>query len=201
MLRGSLPANVPGMDRPPLVVAPYDAELFGHWWFEGPLWLESLIRQLAEHPHELSLVTPSDYLSRHPTPQIATPSASSWGDRGYNEFWLNPGNAWIYPQLHRAAQRMHDAAGSLTAEPPGTLAHRTLQQAARSLLLAQASDWAFIMRAGSAVEYAHRRIRDHLSRFHYLEQSARNGQIDERQLQALEFMDNIFPEVDFRVFA
>ncbi len=201
MLRGSLQAKAPSMDRPPLVVAPYDAELFGHWWFEGPLWLESLIRQLAEHGNELSLVTPSGYLSRHPAPQIATPSASSWGDRGYNEFWLNPGNAWIYPQLHRAAQRMHDAAGTLAAEPPGTLAHRTLQQAARSLLLAQASDWAFIMRAGSAVEYAHRRIRDHLSRFHYLEQSARSGEFDERQLQALEFMDNIFPEVDFRVFA
>ena len=201
LLRGTLQAESSSAAAPPLIVAPYDAELFGHWWFEGPLWLESLIRQLAGRPGELELITPSDYLSRHPTLQIATPSASSWGEHGYNEFWLNPGNAWIYPQLHRAAQRMHDTAAALAANPRDSLPHRALRQAARSLLLAQASDWAFIMRAGSAVEYAHRRIRDHLSRFQYLEQSARTGRVDERRLRALELMDNIFPDIDFTLFA
>ncbi len=201
MLRESLGNKASSMDRPPLIVAPYDAELFGHWWFEGPVWLESVIRQLAERPVELDLITPSDYLARHSTLQVATPSASSWGERGYNEFWLNPGNAWIYPQLHRAAQRMHEAANALEASSTGTLRYRALQQASRSLLLAQASDWAFIMRAGSAVEYAHRRIRDQLSRFHYLEQSALSGEIDARRLRALEMMDNIFPDIDFRAFA
>jgi len=36
------------MERPPIVVCPYDAELFGHWWFEGPWWLEMVFRRLAE---------------------------------------------------------------------------------------------------------------------------------------------------------
>ncbi|MDJ0861982.1 MAG: DUF1957 domain-containing protein [Gammaproteobacteria bacterium] len=200
VLRRSLAAGASPGEAPPMVVAPYDAELFGHWWFEGPIWLESLIRQLSKRPDEFELITPSDYLARHPDAQVATPSASSWGDRGYNEFWLNPGNAWIYPQLHRAARRMQEMVAASEQSSEEDLRHRALQQAARSLLLAQASDWAFIMRAGSAVEYAHRRVRDHLSRFHFLEQSARNGDVDERRLRALEAMDNIFPKIDFRAF-
>ncbi len=201
VLSHSLEKRRPDLKQPPLVTAPYDMELFGHWWFEGPRWLESLLRRLADRPNELELITPSDYLSRHSDLQVATPSASSWGDKGYNEYWLNPFNAWIYPQLRQAGQRMHDAAGAFDAEPPGTPIHRALQQAARSLLLAQSSDWPFIMRTGSAVEYAHRRVRDHLARFQYLEQSVREGQVDGVRVTALEFMDNIFPEIDYRVFA
>ncbi len=187
------------LDRPPLITAPYDAELFGHWWFEGPVWLDQLIRRLSHQRETLSLVTPTDYLERHPVLQVATPSASSWGELGYNRFWLNEGNAWVYPHLHQAARLMQQAATNHASEADGRV-HRALQQAARSLLLAQASDWAFIMKTGSAVEYAHRRVRDHLARFHYLEQALRARRIDERRLRALETMDRIFPQIDVRSY-
>jgi 1,4-alpha-glucan branching enzyme len=94
------------MDRPPLIVAPYDAELFGHWWFEGPQWLDFLIRKIAYDQPDLRLVTPADYLDRFPTNQVATPAASSWGHKGYNEVWLSGENDWIYRHLHKAADRM-----------------------------------------------------------------------------------------------
>jgi 1,4-alpha-glucan branching enzyme len=197
----AIETQAPRMDRPPLMTAPYDAELFGHWWFEGPQWLDLLIRKIACQPQHLELVTPSDYLARHPALQTAIPSGSSWGNQGYNEFWLNEGNDWIYPHLNHAAKRMRAATEELRSEPAGSLAHRCLQQAARSLLLAQASDWAFIIKTGTAVEYAYRRVRDHLARFDYLERSLRKGAIDVHRLQALEYMDNIFPDIDFRVFA
>ncbi len=187
------------MDRPALILSPYDAELFGHWWFEGPLWLESLIRKVHAQ-EQIELLTPSDYLQRHPLLQRGTPSASSWGEQGYSSYWLNERNAWIYPHLHQAARRMHTLAAKHLEEPGGSLIHRALSQAARSLLLAQASDWAFIMKAQTTVEYAERRIREQLSRFHYLDQAVSNGDIDERKLRGLELMDNIFPELDFRVF-
>jgi 1,4-alpha-glucan branching enzyme len=83
---------------------------------------------------------------------------------------------------------------------PGTLPYRALQQAARSLLLAQASDWAFIMKSGTAEEYAQRRTRDHLARFNYLEQCVVDGAIDERSLQALEVMDQLFPAIEPAVY-
>jgi 1,4-alpha-glucan branching enzyme len=185
----------------PLIVSPYDAELFGHWWFEGPQWLEAVIRRMADAPEAVALTTPSAYLARHPSLQSATPSASSWGDGGYNAFWLNPGNDWIYPHLHDTARRMHLLARQHGDAVPASLPYRALQQAARSLLLAQASDWAFIMRSDTAKEYALRRTRDHLARFNYLEQCVLDGAIDERRLQALEVMDQLFPELEPAVFS
>ena len=185
----------------PLIVSPYDAELFGHWWFEGLEWLEAVICRMVKQPDLVALTTPSAYLEKHHQLQSASPSASSWGDGGYNAFWLNPGNDWIYPYLHDAAQRMNALVKQHNDAEPGTLRYRALQQAARSLLLAQASDWAFIMKSGTSQEYAYNRTRDHLARFNYLEDAVHNDLIDERRLQALEIMDRVFPDISPQVFA
>src|SRR6266567_3508675 len=91
----------------PIVVVPFDAELFGHWWFEGPSFLERFIRQAAIE-RDFRLSTPSEYLAANPTQQIIEPATSTWGENGYFEVWLNPSNAWIYPQLHVAAQQMSE---------------------------------------------------------------------------------------------
>ncbi len=191
----------PSLDQPPLIVALYDAELFGHWWFEGPQWLNFVIRKLASDKQGLELLTPSEYLERHPVQQCAQPSASSWGDKGYSDFWLNPGNDWIYRHLHDAAGRMQEVVRNNAGAAPDSLTYRALQQAARSLLLAQASDWAFIMKTGTAVDYAYGRTRDHLARFNYLVDAVTSDTVDEERLEALEAMDDIFPEINYRVFA
>ena len=191
----------PLMDRPPVITALFDAELFGHWWFEGPQWLDYLIRKLVYDQKTVELVTPGDYLDRHPGTQKAVPSASSWGDKGYSSFWLNPGNDWIYRHLHRAAMRMRALACAHGEVGAGSSAERALNQAARSLLLAQASDWAFIMKTGTAVDYAQGRTRDHLARFHWLADMVEGEAIDGERLMALETMDNIFPDIDFRIYA
>ena len=155
---------------------------------------------LLMQPETLALTTPSVYLAGHPSLQSVTPSASSWGEGGYNAFWLNPGNDWIYPLLHDAARRMTAIARQHGNATPGSLIHRAMQQAARSLLLAQASDWAFIMKSDTAKEYALRRTQDHVARFNYLEHCVQEGAVDERQLQALEVMDQVFPGIDPAVY-
>jgi 1,4-alpha-glucan branching enzyme len=53
------------MDRPPLIVSPYDAELFGHWWREGPMFLEFLFRKIHFDQDLIETITPSEYLDRH----------------------------------------------------------------------------------------------------------------------------------------
>ncbi|HMP76301.1 MAG TPA: DUF1957 domain-containing protein [Kiritimatiellia bacterium] len=189
------------MDRPPLIVSPYDAELFGHWWFEGPWFIDFLVRQAARHPEDVELITPGDYLDRHPVLQRSTPSASSWGWQGYNECWLSGCNEWIYPELHRAAGVMTDLATRFQGDPPGSMRERILNQAARSLLLAQSSDWPFIMKCGTAVDYANRRVKDQLARFHFLCDAVKKNDVDPRKLAALEHLDNLFPFLDFRVYA
>jgi len=186
---------------PPIIVAPFDAELFGHWWFEGPMWLEGVLRGLSDPAGSIVVATPGDYLAAHSSLQTAVPSPSSWGDGGYNGYWLNPANDWIYPQLDAALRRMSALARDTVDAEPGSIKGRAARQAARELLLAQASDWPFIMKSGTSVEYASGRLRDHLGRFHYLENAVRADTIDERSLRALEFMDDIFPGIDPGLFA
>src|SRR5437879_3806966 len=154
------------MDRKPIIVAPYDAELFGHWWFEGPRWLDRLIRNIALERKTIRLITPSEYLEEYPINQTATPTLSSWGHKGFNEVWLNGRNDWIYPQLHRAAVLLEGLAMRHARSQRPTL--RTLNQAGRELLLAQASDWAFMISSGTTVQYATRRLNMHLQRLDQL---------------------------------
>lgn len=190
------------MDRPPLIVAPYDAELFGHWWFEGPVWLDSLIRKICSEQDTVSMITPSEYLEHYPPAETAVPAASTWGMNGYYEFWLNEENDWVYPHLHQTARRMRELVNLFKDRSPNPLEKRALNQAARSLLLAQSSDWAFIMKTGTTVDYAYRRVKDQLARFYYLEDSISQLNIDPEKLRALEMMDNIFPDViNYKRFA
>jgi 1,4-alpha-glucan branching enzyme len=183
------------LDRPPIIVAPYDAELFGHWWYEGPEFLDFLVRKLCHEQSVLSMITPGEYLQRHPTNQIATPGASSWGEEGYWRVWLNESNEWIYPHLQIAQERMTALARQFpTADG---LTARALKQAARELLLAQASDWPFILRAGTSPDYARRRVKDHLLRFIALYEQLTHAEVNEKWLQAVEARDNLFPDVNW----
>jgi len=189
------------MDRPPIVVCPYDAELFGHWWFEGPQWLEFLFRQVASLAHQpFVFITPSDYLERFPKNQPATPCMSSWGNNGYNEVWLDGANDWIYRHLHNAAEAMINLANRFMALQD-ELMQRALNQAARELLLAQSSDWAFIMKTGTMVDYAVGRTKRHLLNFWKLKEGIEQKNIDKKWLEELEEIDNIFPDLNYRVFA
>ncbi len=183
----------------PIVISPYDAELYGHWWYEGPDFLNYLLRKIAYDQNTFKTITPSEYLERFPTQQLAKPSASSWGNKGYWEVWLEGSNSWIYPHLHAAAQRMTELARQY--KDCYGLTDRAMKQAARELLLAQSSDWAFIMKTGTMVPYAVKRTKDHLLRFNRLYDQIKSNQIDESFLGNCEWRDNIFPNINWRYYA
>lgn len=187
------------MDRKPIVVSPYDCELFGHWWYEGTEFIYHVLKKTALESKYVSLVTPSDYLDYYPGIQEAVPSASSWGANGYSEVWLNDTNAYMYPHMHKAAERMIQLADSFP-ESDGLL-RDALNQAARELMLLQSSDWAFIMKMGTTVGYAKKRVKDHTFRFTKLYEDIMNGNINEPWLREVERRDNIFPEMDYRVYS
>ncbi|HHY46824.1 MAG TPA: DUF1957 domain-containing protein [Firmicutes bacterium] len=186
------------MGKKPIVVAPYDAELFGHWWFEGPEWLDFLVRKIAYDQKTIRLITCGEYLALNPRNQVSLPSLSSWGYKGYNEVWLEGSNDWIYRHLHKAAERMMELARSFPSASGLTV--RALNQAARELLLAQSSDWAFIMKTGTVVSYAVKRVKDHIGRFTKLYHDIKANSIDESWLGEIERRDNIFPDIDYRVY-
>jgi 1,4-alpha-glucan branching enzyme len=186
------------LGRPPIVVAPYDAELFGHWWFEGPDFIEMLFRKVAFDQDVFRCITLSDYLTRHQVQQVSVPAAGTWGDKGYFEVWVNEGNDYILRHLFHCADEMVDLCDRFP-DAQG-VARRALNQCARELLLAQSSDWPFIITTGTMVDYAHRRVREHVLRFQRLARQVREDCVDETWLGHLEHRDGLFPEIDYRVF-
>ncbi len=187
------------LGKEPVVVAPYDAELFGHWWYEGPEWIEFLLKKMHYDQKTILPITPSEYLERYPQLQAVQPTMSSWGHKGYCEVWLEGSNDWIYPHLHIMADRMVELAERFP-ESDGIL-RRALNQAARELLLAQSSDWAFIMKTGTMVEYAQKRTRDAIGRFDKLYNDILGSKINDQWLKEVEGRDNIFPDLDYRIYS
>ncbi|KJR43440.1 glycoside hydrolase family protein [Candidatus Magnetoovum chiemensis] len=187
------------MDRPPLVVSPYDAELYGHWWFEGPDFLYHTFCEIDKHK-EIKSITPTQYLELFPQNQVITPSPSTWGDRGYYDVWLNQENDWIYRHLHFMADKLEELANMYYNEAD-SLKTRILNQLTRELLLGQSSDWAFLITMGTAVEYSTKRTKEHISNYNNLLKSLLNNSIDIKFLEWVEHKNSIFENIDFRVFA
>jgi 1,4-alpha-glucan branching enzyme len=187
------------MDRPPIVVAPYDAELFGHWWFEGPEFLDLVVRKVAAGQFPFRLSSPTDAMACGLEFQVAMPARSSWGAYGYFDTWVNDKTLGLWPHIHRATREMTKLADErLSAE---NLERRALNQLAREVLLASSSDWPFILTMGTMVPYAERRVRTHINRFNALLKQLRDRDIDETWLSKIEASDNIFPYIDYRAFA
>lgn len=187
------------MERPPMVVSPYDAELFGHWWFEGQEFLYNLFKEI-DRKQEIRAVTPVEYLTMYPKNQMVNPNPSSWGDRGYYDVWLNGKNAWIYRHLHNMADVMEKLAKE-NFNCSDFDKTRVLNQMTRELLLGQSSDWAFLMTTETATEYSVQRTKEHISNFNALYEMLGENSIDLDFLQTLEYKNSIFNFVNFRVYA
>jgi 1,4-alpha-glucan branching enzyme len=154
----------------PILVAPFDAELFGHWWFEGPEFLEDVLRELdaSERAGGIGASTLGGYLDRHPQAAVAEPAASSWGEGGFGQVWAGPEAARLWRHVHHAERAVRAAVAARRHAPavegPAGVSGRAVDQAIRELLLLEASDWAFMMRRGEMTPYAEARVRAHVHR-------------------------------------
>ena len=177
------------MDVSPLLVAPFDAELFGHWWFEGPAFLSQLFQQAPQEGVNFTRLR--DVLNNVGQLQLCDPSPSSWGQGGYHDYWLNDSNAWIIPEWEKASAAMVERCSRGVGSEQ---AMQWLQQAARELLLAQSSDWSFILRAGTTTELARERVQRHLGRFWQLMQAIDGTtELAEGWLEEVQTDDRLFP--------
>jgi 1,4-alpha-glucan branching enzyme len=183
------------------IVAPYDAELFGHWWFEGPDWIEAVLRRLAERG-VVDPVTPSASLATDPPREAVELPPTSWGEGGDFRVWSNPQVDWIWPEIHAAEHAMRDAARAHPVADPLTRLY--LNQAGRELLLLAASDWPFLMTTGQARDYAVARFQEHVARFRDClaagTSSARFNDDARRRLALYVEADNAFAALDYRIF-
>ena len=177
----------------PILVAPFDAELFGHWWYEGPKFLNYIFKNSSKHLIKLTHL--KEILSNKPQIQICEPSPSSWGQGGYHNYWLNDKNSWIVPEISKAGENFIKIVSRNSFD---AITKRILKQAARELLLAESSDWSFILRAGTTTELARDRVNRHLSRFWQLIEYLDREFKDYDFLKTIEEEDKIFPSINLK---
>jgi len=180
-------------------VCAYNADLFGHRWFEGPQFLENVFREAA-FMEDLAFVNPGSYAHKidKDTLQKVMPEFSSWGLNGYAETWLDASNDWMYPHVLRAIERMIELAERFPND--SGLKERTLNQAAREILLAQSADWAAIQHGGPSSTFARSMVEECIQNFTTIYDSLGGNYISTEWLTQLERKHNIFPDINYRVF-
>ena len=193
-VRETLAVHRQATGRDGILVTTFDSELFGHWWFEGVDWLGLVLRELEP----LSTTVAERLEASPPTERVAL-AEGSWGKRNDHSTWVDPQTDWMWDEIRQATAQVR----ALAADPPRDgLASRAAAQALRELLLAEASDWPFLVTTAQAREYAIERFRSHLQRLDRALALARHASAeDEVELRSLERADNPFPDARIEAFA
>jgi 1,4-alpha-glucan branching enzyme len=167
--------------RQGVCVASFDAELFGHWWFEGINFLRDVVFTLSRDP-QVKLMTAEEAL--------------------YHRVWINDRTRWIWEIEYRAEGRMLKLLHELPWKTKPEV-KTMLERAARELLLLQASDWPFVIHSQGAVDYGIQRFSGHATRFDrttlLAEKLAAGGELDEiekSQVTETDLHDSVFKEID-----
>ena len=187
------------MDEIPISLAAFNADSFGRHWHEGIIFLETLFR-LASKKEELQFMTPAEYLGRYEVLSfdVSVPEFSSWGINGYAETWLDSSNDWMYRDLIHSIECMVEMANRYV--DVSGYKERTLNQAARELLLAQCSDWPSMLQRHEGSEYARNQVKEALRNFKVIYEALNSSNISAEWLTRLERRHNIFPYINYRIF-
>ena len=187
---------------PPILCAPFDAELFGHWWFEGAQWLEAVARQFHTRPNGIALTSSAAYLDHYPRAGYIAMPEGSWGAEGKNQVWMNPETSWTYTHIYPAELFLRELV-TTAAWRDSPLATAIVQQLCRELLLLESSDWQFLITTGAARDYAELRFLTHNDQFNELKGTWQTlqstGSISDEQqkrLAEIQTRDSIFPDID-----
>jgi 1,4-alpha-glucan branching enzyme len=188
------------MEEIPLSLCAFDAGVFGCSWHEGPVFLETLLREACGGGAP-ALVTPAGYLSSQEPGRFQTliPEFSSWGEDGYAADWLDASSDWIYRHIFRAARRMVELTERFSGDTG--IKERALNQAARELLLAQGSDWPKMLSRGLLPDYAREQLEQALRNFTTIFEALGSNYISTEWLTELERRHCLFPFINFRVFS
>jgi 1,4-alpha-glucan branching enzyme len=189
-----------------IVVAAFDTELFGHWWFEGPQWVSEFIRQLTANG-EVTLTTCGEYLQQHVPQHRVQLAESSWGDGGDHRVWWQAGTRGVWHDLYQAECDMQRLGASLHGKPLDPQLARIVQQAGRELVLLQSSDWPFMISTRNTPDHAQQRAALHYANFQQccamVERSRTGATISEQdwhQLAEMERQDALFRKLDLSGF-
>lgn len=184
---------------------PFDTELFGHWWFEGPDFIKEVLRGL--HYSSINVATCSQVLAKNPPKEVMAIQESSWGEGGNHNVWMNEHTEWTWYLIYDAEKRFRELMNSCYVKKINKKLRRLLTQALKELLLLQSSDWQFLITTVSAKDYAEKRFVNHHSDFTRLcdlaEQFVKSKELaveDNKYLDEVENRDSIFPELTLELY-
>jgi 1,4-alpha-glucan branching enzyme len=191
----------------PILTAPFDAELFGHWWFEGPEWLKNVALEFAKPESQIQLTSCADYLDEFPPAGYVALPEGSWGAESNNSVWLNDDTAWTWKHIYPAELAVQQIANSgLWHDHP--IAMRLVRQICRELMLLESSDWQFLITTKAARDYAEKRFNTHLEQFRALLDTWRRFESTRQippekvqELEAIEMRDSVFPQIEPELWA
>jgi 1,4-alpha-glucan branching enzyme len=146
---------------------PFDAELFGHWWYEGPEFLKQVIKKISASK-DIELISPRDIQDENL--DLVIPAECSWGREGYFKSWTNPECSWIYPELAHLNVRYQNIIANNNSEAS--------VQAMKELLLASASDWTFLICNDTSRDYGKLRLTDHINTARKIIDEIESGNVD-----------------------
>ncbi|MBD3401714.1 DUF1957 domain-containing protein [candidate division GN15 bacterium] len=194
--------------HPGLLVAPFDAELFGHWWHEGPAFIEQTLRRFCEHD-AVELTFLSESLDTDPPQETVELAEGSWGLGNHHLVWLNDDTEWTWRYIYTAETSMQELvqAWERIETIRAGQAAELIAQAARELMLLAASDWQFLISNGAARDYAESRIDYHFTTFIRLAGMVAQvadelplSEENERWLRQCQARDRVFAEIDPAMF-
>jgi 1,4-alpha-glucan branching enzyme len=201
----ALKSHLAETGKPGVCVAAFDAELFGHWWFEGPAFLRDVIFTIT-HRKKVGLATMEETLRDSPPERVVRLPEGSWGEGGHHAVWLNDQTRWMWEIEHRAENRLKALLPTLPWRTDPAV-RQMLVRAARELLLLQASDWPFVVHSKGAVDYGIQRFSGHATRFdratHIAERIAAGGELTEVekiQIAEMDAHDLVFADLDLGAF-
>jgi 1,4-alpha-glucan branching enzyme len=182
------------------IVALYDAELFGHWWFEGVKWIELLFRKLYNNPY-IDPTKGYEHIKKRPIVGHVSLPEGSWGQGGFHYIWLNDWTKWTWKYIYKAENSFKKFIKN--RDQNDKLGNKILEQMARELLLLESSDWQFLISTWSARDYAEDRVTFHWDNFEALaakyidyKSTKKWEKADENLLSHLEKVDNVFSKID-----
>lgn len=158
---------------------PFDAELFGHWWFEGPEWVGMIVEDGLRRG---MLTLPESFLDTD-MQQLKDLPFTTWGRDGYGDVWLNEKNRYMYKPLHSMEMELVSLA---KYKHPFSAVEKEMMQ---HWMLAASSDWAFILDGQTATTYAQKRFDDHVEAFYEVKKK-------KEKMEQLPFLTNSQLEID-----
>jgi len=140
---------------PFIITSPFDTELFGHWWFEGPKFLSEILKNISQSK-VVETITPSKYLQKYSPQEVLSLPEGSWGEGGKHYVWNNEETSYTWEKIYECEDKIWAIATNNNLLPPSLL-----KQLLVELLILQSSDWQFLITTQDAKDYSKERFNFH----------------------------------------